>query len=66
MLGKTKYKRGDEVKIELHGEIIQGEVYIVEAYGTLEQNQEPSYDIMVELNSERCLIKHVRESEVIE
>lgn len=65
MLGKPKYKRDDEVKLVFRGDIIQGQIYIVDAYGTFEQNEEPSYDIMIELDSGKCLIKHVRESQVI-
>lgn len=38
MLGKPKYKRGDEVKLVFRGDIIRGEIYIVDAYGTFEQN----------------------------
>lgn len=43
----------------------QGKIYIVDAYGTLEQNDEPSCDIMVENfnnSGESCLVKHVVES----
>lgn len=42
-----------------------GKVFIIDAYGTCEQNDEPSYDIMVDNynNTGRsCLVKHVRES----
>ena len=70
MIGKPKYKVGDKVsfKIKDDGEtfIINGKVYIVDAYGTFEQNEEPSYDIMAEEShydkNSPCLYKHVRES----
>ena len=45
----------------------KGKIYIIDAYGTMDQNIEPSYDVMVENfnNSGRpCLCKHVRESEL--
>lgn len=48
---------------------LSGEVYIVDAYGTFEQNEEPSYDIMVEDwrgTGEPMLVKHIRESGLIE
>ena len=41
-----------------------GTVEIIDSYGTFEQNEEPSYDIMVENfnGGEPCLVKHLRES----
>ena len=42
-----------------------GHVYIIDAYGTFEQDIEPSYDIMVEDyngTGRPCLVKHVRQS----
>lgn len=66
MLGQPKYKRGDTVSFEMRGEVVAGEVYIVDAYGTFEQNEEPSYDVMiVQDHSEKCLVKHVRESWIL-
>ena len=63
-LGKPKFKRGDIVEFEARGEIKRGRVYIVDAFGTFEQMEEPSYDIMVE--EENCLYKHFPESNVRE
>lgn len=60
MIGKPKYRRGDSVCFEARGEMKTGTVHIVDAYGTFEQAEEPSYDIMVE--EENCLYKHCRES----
>lgn len=60
MLGKPKYKHGDIVMFNWNGEEKIGHIYIVDSYGTFEQNEEPSYDVMVE--KEECLYKHCRES----
>lgn len=66
MIGKPKYKKGDIVKFAFRKpdkEIERvGYVYIVDAWGTFDQAEEPSYDIMVETDD--CLYKHVRESSV--
>lgn len=71
MIGKPKYKIGDAVSFALNLEDgtkldLVGEVYIVDAYGTFGQSEEPSYDIMVEHEAfgGRCLVKHVRETGV--
>ena len=73
MIGKPKYKVGDRVsfKIKDDGEdfVVNGKVYIVDAYGTFEQNEEPSYDIMAKEShydkDSSCLYKHVRESSLL-
>ena len=67
MLGKPKHKQNDTVRF-LHadsGEIVSvtGKVEVVDAWGTFEQNEEPSYDIFVE--EENCLYKHIPESHII-
>lgn len=44
----------------------EGKVYIIDRFGTFEQNEEPSYDIMIENYNNTnlpCLAKHIRESE---
>jgi hypothetical protein len=64
MIGHPQYKRNDVVSFKFKDEVKTGTVYIVDAYGTFEQNEEPSYDILVE--SENTLYKHVRESKVDE
>lgn len=57
---------GDKVSFNLGDKEYIGEVFIVDRYGTFEQNEEPSYDIMVDnFNGEQCLIKHVRQSSII-
>lgn len=66
---KAVYKRGDEVSFRFDGKDVHGEIFIVDAYGTFEQNEEPSYDIMVDDyydNGERVLIKHIRQSSLLE
>lgn len=64
MLGKPKYKVDDVVKFTIDGKEYEGEVFIVDAYGTFFQNEEVSYDIMVEDSpfGGSCLFKHIRES----
>jgi hypothetical protein len=74
MIGKPKYDYDQKVSFTMKDgskEItLEGTVYIVDAYGTFEQNEEPSYDIMVDksphFNNEPCLYKHIREQFVKE
>ena len=74
MIGNPKYKIDDIVTFELLDNDdkkyrVTGYVYIVDAYGTFEQNEEPSYDVMVEhsiMDNKPCLYKHVRESYIVE
>ena len=40
-------------------------IEIIDAYGTFEQDEEPSYDIFVQGNP-GCLYKHIRQSWVLE
>lgn len=70
MLGKPKYKVGDTVSFYMEPRspfsektLIIGKVFIVDAYGTFEQNKEPSYDIMDEEHN--ILFKHVVESSLL-
>jgi len=65
--GETKYKKGDIVKFRYMNDIYTGTIRIVDAYGTFEQCEEPSYDIMVENNPEgnKCFYKHIVESNII-
>jgi DNA-directed RNA polymerase subunit E'/Rpb7 len=60
MIGKPKFKKADWVKFELKGEIIEGEVWQVDAYGTFFQTKEPSYDIFSP--KKNMLYKHMEES----
>ena len=46
---------------------VTGKIYIIDKYGTFEQNKEVSYDILVEDWPETgrpCLVKHVVESNI--
>lgn len=72
MLGNPKYKKDDLVKFKItyhDGKEyeLEGKVEIIDRYGTFEQNEEVSYDILVEKvpwNGEPCLIKHIVESKL--
>lgn len=55
-----KYKLNDTVTFKFEDKELTGTVYIVDKYGTFEQNVEPSYDILVE--EENCLYKHIVQS----
>ena len=70
MIGKPQYTYGDSVRfaINVDGEkrIFEGTVGVVDAYGTFERNEEPSYDIMVEVPGAPCFFKHIRESLILE
>lgn len=60
--GEHKYNKGDEVKATVDGAEVIGKIIVVDAYGTLGQEEEPSYDLIGEGDA---LYKHVRESQVI-
>ncbi len=62
-LGHPKYTYKDEVVFLCRGEEITGRIDIVDAYGTFDQNEEPSYDIYREENN--TLYKHIPESCVV-
>ncbi len=63
-LGHPKYRRGDIVRIlNKHDVPVAAKIDVVDAYGTSEQRDEPSYDVEVE--EEKCLYKHIPESKVI-
>lgn len=73
MIGKPKFKKDEMVKFKLSDNkknyVFEGKILIVDAYGTFEQNEEVSYDILVEgkfVCETPCLVKHVRESDVLE
>ena len=63
MLGQPKYQYGEKVQFQFDQKTVVGEVYIIDAYGTFFQNEEPSYDVMVpSIENRKCLHKHLRES----
>lgn len=59
MLGKPKFKLNDTVCFDIQGETITGNIYIIDPYGTFEDNSDVSYDIMSE--EKNCLYKHIQE-----
>lgn len=64
---EAKYHYGNKVSFYIIDDVYTGSIEIVDRYGTFEQNEEPSYDIMVDnFNGEQCLIKHVRQSSIID
>lgn len=60
---KVKIKRNDMVIFKIGDDEKCGMIQIVDAYGTFEQEDEPSYDICVE--EENCIYKHIRETAII-
>ena len=67
MLGKPKYKIGEEVLFEITYNDkkleLKGIIEIIDSYGTFFDKSDVSYDIMVENfdNKGRCLCKHIPE-----
>lgn len=64
MKGKPKYKVGTTVKFIVGDELKTGDIFVVDAYGTFDNPDDVSYDIMVE--SENCLYKHIQEKYVVQ
>lgn len=66
ILGQPKYKWEEPVtfKYVLNDveKTFDGVIRIVDAYGTFEQKDEPSYDIEALYNGDIVLFKHIRES----
>ena len=67
MLGKPKYKLGDNVKFVVFndGQKLQkeGYIYIIDSRGTFFDKSDVNYDIMVD--EENCLYKHINEQNVV-
>ncbi len=61
--GRPQYRREDIVRINWDGIEKIGKIWIVDAFGTFEQREEPSYDVFVE--EDNCLYKHICESEIL-
>lgn len=59
MLGKPKFKLNDKVSFTLQEETIEGVIYIVDAYGTFDNPNEVSYDVLSE--AKNILYKHIPE-----
>ena len=62
MVGEPKYKRGQFVRFEFDGEIMEGTIEIIDTYGTWADPSDVSYDI---LGTNDCLYKHIREDYII-
>ena len=70
MLEKPLYNIDDRVFFEISKDgdtyMITGKVYAIDRYGTFEQHEEVSYDIMVDgvpwANNTPALFKHIEES----
>lgn len=67
-----KYDYNDIVSFKIKDDndverTLTGKVYIIDRYGTFEQHEEVSYDIMVDdyNNGNPGLIKHIRESSIL-
>ena len=60
----VKYDYNDTVSFKLDDQVKTGTVFVVDRYGTFEQSEEPSYDVLVE--SENILYKHIRQSWIVE
>ena len=66
ILNPPKYSVGGIVRFkDSQGYEYTGRICVVDPYGTMEQDDEPSYDIYEEGDA-KCLYKHIRESWVIE
>lgn len=69
MIGKPKYDYGDKVSAIVHIDNcdlkVIGTIEIIDKYGTFKQNEEVSYDILVDDwcgTGTPMFVKHVRES----
>ena len=61
-----RYQRGDKVRFKVGDNATYvGVIEIIDAYGTFEQDEEPSYDILVQ-EEHKCLYKHIRQSWVLD
>lgn len=69
MLGEPKYKCMESVVFTLNKDGVdiqlQGEVYIIDDYGTFFDNSDVSYDILVGGKEHGVLYKHIREDRVL-
>lgn len=78
MKGKPKYKFNQDVEFsftksiydeltgesKLEKETLRGNIYIIDEYGTWNNPDDVSYDIMVNTDKGMCLYKHITESKV--
>ena len=62
---KPKYKINDRVTFTLGDKVITGTVVIVDAYGTFENPNEVSYDIIAAWEGRDTLFKHIEEHMIL-
>ena len=60
--GRPQYKKSERIIFEYEGEFLKGFVEIIHAYGTIDQNEEPSYDIYSDETG--SLYRYVKESDI--
>lgn len=63
MIGNPKYNIGDAVSFVIDNKTINGEVAIIDKYGTFEDDSDVSYDIYSK--EENILYKHINEKNII-
>lgn len=67
MIGKPKYKLGDKVifvcDFNNKHEELEGEIWVVDEFGTFDDPSDVSYDIFVK--EKNCLHKHFQEKYVL-
>lgn len=63
MKGNPKYEYGDIVKFNIKNDVITGKVYIIDKYGTFDDDSDVSYDILDDVN--HILYKHIREDKLL-
>ena len=63
MIGKPKYAVGDKVQIKIDDDWVDGEIGIVDKYGTFFNPNEVSYDVWFNFG-EPILYKHIPEDYV--
>ena len=68
MLGNPKFNYGDRVSFKIDGITLEGEIYIVDAYGIFFDSSDVYYDVMVDNDMRheggKCLYKHLPEKSV--
>lgn len=62
MIGYPKYKVGDKVSFIVNKEVLHGDIYVVDRYGTFEDDTDVCYDIYVK--DENTIYKHINEKNV--
>ena len=58
------YKIDDKVSFIFDGKKYEGIIAIVDAFGIFFDNSEPYYDIYIELQEQKILVKHVPQSSI--